>query len=106
MHTVTLGRPNLTPMAEADAGPSTPPVLQDSAVAGNVHVGWSQESVTGEIILTALNNGFVYEIDDSNKLVADDKGFLVRIDGSGYATSPVTGFYQVRSFYRWTFSGG
>ena len=39
MHTVTLGRPNLTTMAEADAGPSTPPVLQDSAVAGNVHVG-------------------------------------------------------------------
>ena len=39
MHTVTLGRRNLTPMAEADAGPSAPPVLQDSAVAGNVHVG-------------------------------------------------------------------
>ena len=39
MHTVTLGHRNLTPMAEADAGPSTPPVLQDSAVAGNVHVG-------------------------------------------------------------------
>ena len=39
MHTVTLGRPNLTLMAEADAGPSTPPVLHDSAVDGNVHVG-------------------------------------------------------------------
>lgn len=39
IHTVTLGRRNLTLMAEADAGPSTTPVLQDSAVAGNVHVG-------------------------------------------------------------------
>ena len=39
IHTVTLGRRNLTLMAEADAGPSNPPVLQDSAVAGNVHVG-------------------------------------------------------------------
>lgn len=39
MHTVTLGHRNLTLMAEADEGPSTTPVLQDSAVAGNVHVG-------------------------------------------------------------------
>ena len=39
MHTVTLGRPNLTSMTEADAGSTNPPVLQDSAVAGNVHVG-------------------------------------------------------------------
>ena len=39
MHTVTLGRRNLTLMAEGDAGPSDGPVLQDSAVAGNVHVG-------------------------------------------------------------------
>ena len=39
MHTVTLGHRNLTLMAEADEGPSTAPVLQDSAVAGNVHVG-------------------------------------------------------------------
>ena len=39
MHTVTLGRRNLTLMAEGDASPSDGPVLQDSAVAGNVHVG-------------------------------------------------------------------
>ena len=39
MHTVTLGLRNLTLMAEGDAGPSDGPVLQDSAVAGNVHVG-------------------------------------------------------------------
>ena len=39
MHTVTLGRRNLTTMAEGDAAPSNAPVLQDSVVAGDLHVG-------------------------------------------------------------------
>ena len=39
MHTVTLGRRNLSIMAVADAGPSDGPVLQDSVVTGDLHVG-------------------------------------------------------------------
>ena len=39
MHTVTLGCRDFTPMAEGDAGPSDGPVLQDSVVAGDLHVG-------------------------------------------------------------------
>jgi len=39
MHNVTLGRRNLTLMLEGDAVRPDGPVLQDSAVAGNVHVG-------------------------------------------------------------------
>ena len=72
--------------------------------AGNVMIGWSQESLTGDLTLSALNYGFVYEIDDSNKLVTGEDGSAEPIEGAGDATTPVDGFYQVRSFYGWGFS--
>ena len=74
--------------------------------AGNVHIGWLQESLTGETLLNAFNYNFVYEVDGDNKLVSDDEGYLVPVDGSGDATSPVSGYYKSNSFYGYSLGAG
>ena len=66
---------------------------------GNAHIGWLSESLTGELLLNAFNYGFVYEIDSAWGLVADDEGYLIDVEGSGDASTPVDGYYRTRAFY-------
>jgi len=73
--------------------------------AGNVHIGWLQEDLTGDLLLNAFNYNFVYEVDAENGLVSDEDGYLVSVEGSGDSATPVTGYYKSNDFYGYGFGG-
>jgi len=65
--------------------------------AGQVGLGWMQESLTGATTLGAYNYTFVYDMAEDGDLT----DALDPITGAGDAEIPVDGWYVSNGFYGW-----